>query len=88
MLVMGMTLRTPDILRMSSSPPMACMTEPAERKRSALKKAWVKTWKTAEVEATDTEAQEHVAELREGGVGPDVFEVVLAEWRWRQRGRR
>ncbi len=34
----------PPILRMSCSPEQAWITEPAPRKRQALKKACVKTW--------------------------------------------
>ena len=43
--VTGIRVRRPPILRMSCSPPMAWMTEPAARKSSALKKAWVIRWK-------------------------------------------
>lgn len=35
------------ILRTSCSPPRAWITLPEARKRRALKKAWVKTWKRA-----------------------------------------
>ncbi len=45
--VMGMRLRRPPITRMSCSPLSAWMTEPAARNSSALKKAWVTTWKMA-----------------------------------------
>ena len=31
--------------RMSSSLRMPCITEPAQRNRSALKNPWVRTWK-------------------------------------------
>jgi len=43
--VQGRRLANPPILVMSPEPLMACMTEPAHRKRPALKKAWVKRWK-------------------------------------------
>ena len=51
MCVFGMYLRRPPILRMSCSPPQPWITEPAPRKRQALKKAWVMTWKIAAVNA-------------------------------------
>ena len=38
-------LRSPPILRMSCSSAMAWITDPAARKSSALKKAWVMRWK-------------------------------------------
>ncbi len=39
--VTGMRCRRPDIVRMSSFPARACITEPAVRNSRALKKAWV-----------------------------------------------
>ncbi len=45
--VQGIFFRSPPIRRMSCSPDIAWMTEPEPRKSSALKKAWVKRWKTA-----------------------------------------
>ena len=45
--VMGMRDLRPPILRMSCSSETAWITEPAPRKRSALKKAWVAKWKIA-----------------------------------------
>ena len=47
--VIGITRRRPPNRRMSITPPMACMTEPAPRNRSALKQAWVSRWKIAAV---------------------------------------
>ena len=50
--VIGMNLRSPPISRMSNEwcvPPW--LTDPAPRKRSALKNAWVKRWKTAATHA-------------------------------------
>ena len=44
--VSGSFFQRPPILRMSCSPPTAWITEPAPRKSVALKKAWVKTWKS------------------------------------------
>ena len=43
--VIGITLRSPPILRMSVSPARACITAPAPRNISALKKACVTRWK-------------------------------------------
>ena len=43
--VQGIFLRSPPILRMSVSLPMAWITLPAPRKSRALKKAWVIRWK-------------------------------------------
>ena len=45
--VIGMRRASPPILRMSCSPPSAWITLPAPRKRQALKKACVMTWKMA-----------------------------------------
>jgi hypothetical protein len=41
----GRRRASPPIFRRSCSPASAWMTEPAPRKRSALKKAWVTRWK-------------------------------------------
>ncbi len=43
--VIGIFRRSPPILCMSCSSLMAWITDPAPRKRSALKKAWVMRWK-------------------------------------------
>ncbi len=43
--VQGSFLRRPPMMVMSPEPLIACMTEPAQRKRPALKKACVKRWK-------------------------------------------
>ena len=45
--VMGMTLRRPPYLRMSTSSSSACITEPAPRNMLALKNPWVSRWKIA-----------------------------------------
>ena len=45
------------MLRMSCSPDIAWMTEPEPRKSSALKKAWVKTWKTPAAKAPTPQAR-------------------------------
>ncbi len=45
------------MLRMSCSPDIAWMTEPEPRKRSALKKAWVKTWKIPAPKAPTPQAR-------------------------------
>ena len=41
------------------------LTEPAQRNRQHLKKAWVKMWNTAGSPGADAEAHHHVAELAE-----------------------
>ena len=67
---------------LSSSWMRACiawMTEPAPRKRQALKKACVKTWKKPAVKAPDADAEEHEAELADGGVREHLLDVVLHE---------
>ena len=46
--VQGRKWRRPLNWRRSMTPPMACMTLPAQRNSSALKNACVNTWKTAE----------------------------------------
>jgi hypothetical protein len=43
--VIGVYFRSPPILRKSCSPDMAWITLPAPRNKSALKNAWVMTWK-------------------------------------------
>ena len=45
--VMGMSLHSPPILRMSCSWCIPMMTDPAARNSRALKKAWVMRWKIA-----------------------------------------
>ncbi len=45
--VIGMNLRSAPMRRMSCSSCMPWMTEPAPRKSSALKNAWVIMWKMA-----------------------------------------
>ena len=47
--VIGITRRRPPNRRMSITPPMECITEPAPMKSSALKNAWVTRWKIAAV---------------------------------------
>ncbi len=49
--VVGMRFRSPPISRMSKVCPAPWLTDPAPRNSSALKKAWVKRWKTAAVQA-------------------------------------
>src|ERR1051325_4089491 len=55
--VMGIFPRRPPIFRMSCSPLMAWITEPEPRKRQALKKACVTTWKRPR-------SEEHTSELQ------------------------
>ena len=55
--VQGIFRRSPPIFRMSCSPDIAWMTEPEPRKRRALKKAWVKRWKTATPKAPTPQAR-------------------------------
>src|SRR5579863_768044 len=55
--VIGMRLCRSPMLRMSCSPLMACITEPDPRNRSALKNAWVKTWKTPAANAPTPRAR-------------------------------
>ena len=47
--VIGMIRRSPPNRRMSITPPMECITDPAPMNSSALKKAWVTRWKIAAV---------------------------------------
>ena len=75
----AVSLRRPPILVMSPEPLMACMTEPAQRNRPALKKACVNRWKTPRAEVGGADADEHEPELADRGVGQDLLEVVLRE---------
>ena len=61
------------------------MTAPAPRKSSALKKAWVKRWNIAASPEREADGHDHVAELRERGVGQDALDVVLL--RGHERGQ-
>ena len=56
--VFGMYLRRPPMSFFMSKVwcEPAWLTEPAPRNRQALKKAWVKRWKTAAVQAPHAEA--------------------------------
>ena len=45
--VIGISLDSPPMRRMSCSSPRPWMTDPAARNNRALKKAWVTTWKMA-----------------------------------------
>ena len=64
------------------------MTAPEPRKSSALKKAWVKRWNMPASPAREADGHDHVAELRERGVGEDALDVVLlgGHQRGEQRG--
>ena len=55
--VFGIFFARPPIFRMSCSPPIAWMTEPAPRKRQALKNAWVVTWNMPSVNAPTPQAR-------------------------------
>ena len=59
----------------------AWITEPAPRKSSALKNAWVNRWKNAagDADRAEREPGHHVGELRNGRVGEHPLDVVLHE---------
>ena len=55
--VRGIFFARPPMRRMSCSPPIAWITEPAPRKRQALKKACVVTWNMPSVKAPTPQAR-------------------------------
>ena len=55
--VFGSFALRPPIWRMSCSPDIAWITEPEPRKSSALKNAWVKTWKIPAPKAPTPQAR-------------------------------
>ena len=81
--VIGITFRRPPKRRMSMTLPIACMTLPAARNSSALKKAWVNRWNMPASRPAQRcrmpSAEEHVAELAEGRIGQHALEVVLRQ---------
>ena len=79
--VIGMNLRSPPMSFFMSKEwcEPEWLTDPAPRKSSALKNAWVKRWNTAATQAPDAERHHHVAELRDGRVREDLLDVVLHE---------
>ena len=86
--VTGMSFRKPPNRRMSITPPIACITLPAERNSSALKKACVNRWNIAAVDrerradrADGAEREEHEPELADGRVRQDALEVGLGQSR-------
>ena len=85
--VIGMYLRRPPMSFFMSKEwcEPEWLTEPAPRNSSALKKAWVKRWKTAADPRADAERHHHVAELADGGVGEHLLDVVLHEREQRRR---
>ena len=79
--VIGMYLRSPPMSFFMSKEwcEPEWLTEPAPRKSSALKNAWVKRWKTAAVHAPTPRRHDHVAELADRGVREHLLDVVLHE---------
>ncbi len=80
--VRGMSRRRPPKCRMSITPPMACITLPAPRNSSALKKACVNRWNMPAVmpaERAGAQAEEHVAELADRRIGQHALQVVLRQ---------
>ena len=76
---------------MSITPPMACITLPAPRNSRALKNACVNRWNMPEMTPAalpSAQAEEHVAELADGGIGQHALEIGLRERDQRgQQGR-
>ena len=85
--VTGITFRRPPNRRMSMTSPIACITLPAARNSSALKKACVNRWKIAAVDRERrarsrpprAERQEHEPELADGRVREDALQVGLRQ---------
>ena len=77
--VIGISLRSAPMRRMSCSWCMPWMTEPEPRNSSALKNAWVTMWKMAADVGARADGQEHVAELADRGVREHLLDVVLGD---------
>ena len=60
-------------------------TRSKEEKRALVRRRCVMRWKMAAGIGGYSAAEEHVAQLRDGGVGEDALDVVLNRGRWWRR---
>ena len=67
------------MLRMSCSPLIEWITAPAPRNSKRFEERVREDVEDAGGEGSDAEREEHVAELRDGGVGEHALDVVLDE---------
>ena len=72
-----MSFHSPPILRMSCSPDMAWITEPADEEQQRLEEGMRDEVEHRGLIGRDAGRKEHVAELRAGRIGDDFLDVVL-----------